>query len=100
MKFLQLFEQAKALQQKVQQIHEKMPEWVASGGNPDQIAPLGQKIGELMQTGNVEEAEKVVDLVLAIVTSSTAESEAQKAPTLGVEEPKYLIFWTSPQGQN
>jgi len=66
------------IQQKMDQVQQLVPQWVAAGGNHDTIAPLGQQVDGYMKAGRPKEAEEVLDQILAIVKGQKISSQVAK----------------------
>ena len=64
------------VQEKVKRIEARFPAWVAAGGDASRIEPLGKELDVPMRAGRYEEAEKIIDRILAILDESGAPSAA------------------------
>ena len=65
------------VQSKARDFEERGPLWVQSGGDPREIEKLAKRLDPLLKAGKVEEAEGVLDEMLALV--GTAASTAARA---------------------
>jgi hypothetical protein len=86
-----------AVQAKVKQIQTRFPAWIASGGDPSRIGPLGQELDVAIRAGRFDEADKTIDRILAILdgkgepsTGSSAASVAAPDPAAPVQVPTDL----------
>jgi len=52
---------------KAQRVQKLVPEWIAAGGNPDEVVPLLKKVDEYVKAGRPDEVGKILDQILAIV---------------------------------
>lgn len=59
-----------SMQQKMQGLEQRVQTWITSGGDPGKLHPLGQRVGPLVEAGNFTEAEKVVDQIIAVISTS------------------------------
>lgn len=73
------------IEAKVKQVQELAPKWIESGGNPNEIAPLGQDLDKLLRAGRPKEAEELLDRILAIVKNPAAEPKAIAPPRVQVK---------------
>jgi hypothetical protein len=55
------------VQQKVKQVQDTFPKWVAAGGNQRLLEPLTPELDRQMKAQNYVEAEKTLDRILAIM---------------------------------
>lgn len=55
------------VQEKMQEVQRRLPEWKKAGGKEEEIAPIGGPVGELIQSGKLEEAEQSLDKLLEIL---------------------------------
>jgi hypothetical protein len=60
---------AKSFQDKMHRIQRELPAWVQASRQQAKVAPLAQKIETLMKDRNWEEADKVADEILALISS-------------------------------
>jgi len=58
------------IQAKSDRVDKSIPDWLATGGRPEVIAPLGEQVDVHMKAGRLEEAEAELDRILAIVTKA------------------------------
>lgn len=59
---------AEALQDKMHRIQRDLPNWVQSTGRQAQVLPLTQKLSALLKDRKFEEADKVADEILSLIT--------------------------------
>jgi hypothetical protein len=69
-----------SLGQKAQGLQERVQRWVASGGDPDRIRPHAERLRPLLQAKNHAEAEKVIDQILAVVSTAPSHEAALLSP--------------------
>ncbi len=55
------------VQRKAREFDEKAPLWAASGGDPNKIRPLAEKLDVYLKAGQPEKAEPILDQLLDIV---------------------------------
>src|SRR5262249_9838850 len=65
------------IQHKAQFIQSTLPQWIAHGGNPEQVAPLMQEVDADIKAGRLAEAEALLDKVLAILGHPTGAEDPQ-----------------------
>jgi hypothetical protein len=58
---------ARRLQEKVAKVGPVVRSWAAAGGDHRKVAPLGQRLDQLLRAKRLPEAERVVDQILAMV---------------------------------
>ncbi len=62
------------VQAKVKQIQARFPAWVEAGGDASGIAALGKELDVSMRAGRLEEADKIVDRILAVLDGGGAQT--------------------------
>ncbi len=83
------------LEEKFQQIQQRMPQWVTQGGDQRKVGPLGQQIDALMKQGQLKEAEAVADQILKIINQKQTVSSrpiVSQQSIATTDEVQYLIF--------
>jgi Tol biopolymer transport system component len=80
------------LEAKMKQVQTLAPRWAESGGDPNRIAPLGNKVDEALKAGRLDEAEKIVDQILAIVTGppDSGSTAGRPAPAAQATAPRLM----------
>jgi len=66
------------LQQKLQELEERLSSWLAAGGDPTVVMPMGRKLDELLKTGTPAEVEAQVDRILVVVATTPTPSARAK----------------------
>ena len=69
--------QLQRLDGKMKRVQPLAHQWVMAGGDPAKVAPLGPQIDEHLKAGRFDEAERLVDQILATVTGPTAVASAK-----------------------
>lgn len=78
------------VQEKVKRIQARFPAWVAAGGDASRIEALGKELDVPMRAGRFEEADKIIDRILAVLgegSSPSAPATAAGAATLDSAAP-------------
>ncbi len=75
--------QLQRLDGKMKRVQPLAHEWVLAGGDPSKVAPLGPQIDEHLKAGRFDEAERLVDQILATVTGPTT-GGSNKADSMAV----------------
>ena len=57
----------KRVQDKVARFQRQMPVWASNGGDPNRVRPLMQEVTQLLNSGDVVQAERKLDVVLSII---------------------------------
>ena len=69
------------VQAKVKQIQARFPAWVEAGGDASRIAALGKELDVPMRAGRFEEADKIIDRILAVLDEGGAPTAPVAATT-------------------
>ncbi len=69
------------IDRKLSGLQERIQVWLATGGDPGQVLPLGQKLDELLAQGRLEEADAQIDRIRALV--GTVPSPPPRAAAAG-----------------
>jgi Tol biopolymer transport system component len=75
------------IHQKVQEIEKLLPNWVVSGGSPDQIGPRMERFQQMMQSDKTQEAEAQLDEVLTLLRTTKKAQDLPEGRTVPVKEP-------------
>ena len=75
------------VQEKVKRIEARFPAWVAAGGDASRIAALGKELDVPMRAGRFEDAEKIIDRILAVLDEGGAPTAAASAATPDLAAP-------------
>jgi Tol biopolymer transport system component len=70
---------ASRVQEKARKVEKAAPAWVKSGGNPEKLRPLSERVGSAMDAGRPEQAEQALDEILAIVETEPSASDRAAA---------------------
>ncbi len=75
---------AAQVQRKARDFQDKAPAWVAAGGDPKRIEPLGRQLDGFLKAGNLPEANATLDAILTILNepASTPPVTAQQTEVL------------------
>ena len=74
------------IQGKIERLQNLLPEWVESGGNPEEIGSRMQKFQQAMQSGKPAEAEAKLDEVLALLEKTPAKASEKELVTRNVSQ--------------
>lgn len=64
------------IEAKMRRFQELLPKWLDGGGNPAEMAPLGQQLNEHLGARDLRKADEVLDRMLAIVSARNQGSHA------------------------
>jgi WD40-like Beta Propeller Repeat len=68
------------VQRKAKEFDAKAPVWASSGGDPNRIRPLAERLDVFLKAGQPDKAEPILDQLLAIVNEAPAASRATSKP--------------------
>jgi hypothetical protein len=64
------------IQQKLEHLQPRIQAWLEAGGDPRVIQPLGEELGDLLESGSPEEIEAQIDAIEAVIEAPAARSNA------------------------
>jgi hypothetical protein len=76
------------VQRKAKEFDEKAPLWASSGGDPNKIRPLAERLDVFLKAGQPEKAEPILDQLLEIVRAAPATAGASGPREVASTTPK------------